>query len=150
MNKLFIKLCSRPRFTLIDKDWGTAIADGSQFTDTGYGDWTGFYDWLRKDGAIVGMRYWPFEQTHFLLASVLPDSDLVIDPVGVILVFFGTMSSFDEEASCDQSFEECRVLRKENDEYALVVGLSDLSRDERAMVDSLVRTKWDRGLDAKK
>lgn len=133
MKKLFIKLCSRPRFTLIDSDGGIAMADDSQFTDTGYGDWTGFYDWLRRDGIIVGIRYWPFEQSQFLLEAVPSAVDLTIDSVGAILIFLGPVSSFDEETSCDQAFEECRLLQGDAG-YALVIGFSDLPAEEAAML----------------
>src|SRR5947208_10883942 len=111
LTTLLVDLAERPRFTYFERRPSETALSALGFVDLLLGDWTGFYDWLRTDGgAIVGVRYWPFEKTEFLLRTVARRSGIVEDTRGALLVFFGGEREFNEELSDDQAFEESRVL----------------------------------------
>src|ERR1700719_2322678 len=44
------------------------VVDNKKYLDAAFGNWTGFYDWIRDmDGNLLGVRYAPFEDTEFLI-----------------------------------------------------------------------------------
>ena len=48
------------------------VIGSKQYRDANFGQWTGFYDWLRDSKEqVLGVRYWPFEDTEFLIATSL-------------------------------------------------------------------------------
>jgi hypothetical protein len=96
-----------------------------------FGNWTGFYDWLRSDAdSVVGIRYWPFEEATTLISRIDLRS-VKNDSTGALTFFFTSQHQFDEQISSDQAFEESRILvgYKEQD-IAFVFGGSDLTRQE--------------------
>lgn len=105
---------------------------GAQLEDTGLGDWTGFYDWLRNcGGKVIGVRYWPFEQAEFLLKECSHCDSVRVDSRGALLFFFGGESGFEEKLSGDQAFEEARILKTKADQYALLFGCDNLTEAEQ-------------------
>lgn len=100
---------------------GSVELDLERYVDIGEGDWTGFYDWLRSPtGAILGVRYWPFEGTAFLCQALAGLPYVVVDQERRGLeVYFSSDRDFDPQNSGDQEFGDNRVFQSEPGEYAL-------------------------------
>ncbi|HKP03478.1 MAG TPA: hypothetical protein VJU77_08980 [Chthoniobacterales bacterium] len=139
MSSILVNLAESPRFTYFESRPSETVLSELGLVDSKLGDWTGFYDWLRTDtGAIVGVRYWPFEKTEFLVRPAVASSDIVVDPRGALLVFFGREEHFDDKLSDDQAFEESRVLLFSG-RHILLFGCSDLSAEERTQLSRACR-----------
>lgn len=109
-------------------------------TDSGLGEWTGFYDWLRTDvGMLIGVRYWPFEQAEFLLRAVPEEGAIRLDQRGALLIFFSDQRRFAEHLSDDQAFEESRIFSSAG-EYSILFGCSAVSSEENGMLNALAQT----------
>lgn len=50
----------KPRvYTVADLSGSEFVLGNEVFSDSGAGDWLGFYDWLRtKSGKVIGVRLW--------------------------------------------------------------------------------------------
>ena len=127
MKALLIKLSRGARPALAYGEANALLQNAQQFKDTGLGDWTGFYDWLRNPARkIIGVRYWPFENAQFILDSYTQTPNVQIDPRKGLLVFFGSQTEYRENISGDQDFAEARVLVNSIGEHALLLGCPDL------------------------
>jgi len=85
------------------------------YRDQGYGDWTGFYDWLRSaPDSVIGVRYWPFDNTRFLadLVGSLPYVKVPEDG-SCLEIYFSGRGRVEARASDDQSFGSNRVFYSE-------------------------------------
>lgn len=106
--------------------------------ETEFGSWTGFFDWLRTErGNVIGVRYWPFENTEFLLRLV-SGAPFEIDPAGALLIFLSSNRCFDQTLSDDQSFEEARLFSASGT-YSILFGCSNLTVEERAALKDLAQ-----------
>jgi hypothetical protein len=96
-----------------------------------YGDWSGFYDWLRPHpGCIIGVRFWPFENVRFLLDVMQPSGSLTVGSDGQLLLYFGSTRVYESEMSDDQAFDEACIYKSAEDEYGILFGLKHLSEAE--------------------
>lgn len=103
---------------------------GRDYRDQGYGDWTGFDDWLRSAAdTVIGVRYWPFENTRFL-ADVVGSLPYVKVPEdgSCLEIYFSARGRVEARASDDQSFGSNRIFCSEEGGWAIsfdTTGLSD-------------------------
>lgn len=88
----------------------TVLLDGRKFTDTGGGDWIGFFDWLRNsNGQIIGVQQWVDEPSPLLFGQHYEGVEA--NPLhGVVQAYFGPGRDVDPTASCDQDFGNNRLL----------------------------------------
>jgi hypothetical protein len=123
-----------PRLTLArDLRWplkGFVVGD-KQYLDAAFGDWTGFYDWLRDvDGNLLGVRYTPFEDTEFLTEHTTKLSYVKVDPSRHIEIYFSEKRAIDAKRSCDQEFLYDAVFRSDDGDYAIGFGIEELSETD--------------------
>jgi len=124
--------------------------DGRLYKEAGdYGDWTGFYDWLRQDsGHIVGVRYSPFEQTEFLIKAVEGLTYVVIpEPKRCIEVYFSPGSGsrgVDRSESDDQTFGSNRIFYsgEEKGRYLISFDTRRLSESEMQSIRTS-KARWE-------
>lgn len=101
----------------------------------GFGNSTGFYDWLRDSKSkLVGVRYWPFEDTQFLLREVAALNYVKVTP-RCLDIYFDGRDEIDQESSADQDFLYCEVFKSDDGRYAIAFGLENLSEAELASLD---------------
>jgi len=103
------------------------------YRDQGYGDWTGFYDWLRTSPEkIVGVRYWPFHNTRFLVADLSVRQYVLAqqDKACLEVYFSPTDQRIDLMASDDQAFGSNRVFCSQADGWAISFDTTGLSTSE--------------------
>ena len=108
--------------------------DRRSYRDTGLGDFTGFYDWLRDPaGGVIGVRYLPFEASHAVCDTVrtFPYVEVATD-CSSLAIFFSSKRAFDPASSGDQAFGGNRVFAAEDGTYALTFDLDSLDEVERA------------------
>ena len=114
---------------------GDAFEHASRsYRDTGLGDFTGFYDWLRDPaGGVIGVRYLPFEASRAVCDAVaaFPYVDVTAD-CSSLAVFFSTERAFDPASSGDQAFGGNRVFAAADGTYALTFDAGTLNDAERA------------------
>ncbi len=123
--------------------------DGRLYKEAGdYGDWTGFYDWLRQDsGHIVGVRYSPFQETEFLIEAVKGLAYVVIpEPKRCIEVYFSPGSGsrgVDPSESDDQAFGSNRIFYcNEQSRYLISFDTSRLSESEMQSIRTS-KARWE-------
>lgn len=74
-------------------------------------EWSGFYDWLRTgEGAVVGVRYHPTEETRFLLEEALALDYVAVGRHEDLCIYFGENRTFDPDQSEDQDFAYDQVF----------------------------------------
>jgi len=118
------------------------------YQDQGYGDWTGFYDWLRKDSAeIVGVRYWPFERTEFLIDHLAKAKlSYVQTPVARrrVEVYFALVGSHgvDPRKSDDQTFGSNRIFLCKQNRWLISFDTTRLSESEIQTIRA-VNARWE-------
>lgn len=103
---------------------------GFEFTRSEPGDITGFYDWLRKDGHVVGVEVVIFEDFQFLLYTLGRLEYVVVQKQtssGAILasIFFFSTRTYDSDKSNDQLFDENYIYETDSGEYGLTFNLPD-------------------------
>lgn len=78
-----------------------------------YGDWTGFYDWLRNPaGQVVGVRYCPFDETRFLIEDLRNFEYIDVPAGGLCLeIHFWRGEHVDRRKSDDQDFGLNKIFR---------------------------------------
>lgn len=112
---LLVALASAPKLAFARECPASAFRMGGQdYRDQGYGDWTGFYDWLRSSpDTVIGVRYWPFDNTRFLadLVSSLPYVKIPQDS-SCLEIYFSN-GRIEASASDDQSFGSNRIFYSE-------------------------------------
>jgi hypothetical protein len=104
------------------------VLQGRAYADCGLGESTGFYDWLRNaQGEVVGVRYWPFELTSFVLDECRERDYAVVHPGRCVEIYFFGSDQADDLRSADQAFLISAVLREPDGRYALLFGTEDLA-----------------------
>lgn len=97
--------------------------NSSVFQDVGYGDFLGFYDWLRNDQhAVIGVRHHIFDEFKlpFDRFSDLPYAEVIkFQKIFTLSLYFGIDRNVEEESSDDQLFTDNRVYRSEHGVYAI-------------------------------
>lgn len=120
-----------PRLTLArDLRWPLKgfVVGNKQYRDAAFGDWTGFYDWLRDvNGDLLGVRYTPSDATEFLIEHATKLSYVKADPSRHIEIYFSENRTTDPKRSCDQEFLYDAVFRSGEDDYAIGFGIEELS-----------------------
>ena len=124
--------------------------DGRVYRDKGYGAWTGFYDWLRdRHGQIVGLRYWPFEETRFLTDSLRALPYVRVDEDRSFVEFYlADARAVDHELSDDQHFGDNRLFATDSGELGISFGTETLSEPEMDHVRALVASNTPGIIDA--
>lgn len=99
---LLVELTEEPRFWLTDEIPDERfLLDGIEYNDSAFGDFSGFYDYLRNSSdEVVGIRFLPFEDCGFHEKEML--------------LFASANENFDEKASDDQKFGDSRIYRARN------------------------------------
>jgi hypothetical protein len=112
--------------------------NGVHYRNVEGGDWTGFYDFLRKrDGTLTGIRYWPFEGRSRLWRSVKNKPHVRARRKGQIELYFSPDRKFAAELSGDQDFGENMVLESDNGGFAITFGLGFLTSPELSQIQRL-------------
>lgn len=103
---------------------------GVHFRDSGLGDFTGFYDWLRDlRGMPVGVRYCPSAEAEPVLSRVALRSYMRRQEACLEIVF-QQHSKIDYSRSDDQSFGGNRIFVSEAGDVAVSFEAYFLSEDE--------------------
>ena len=106
--------------------------DGEWYCDLGYGDWSGFYDWLRSsEGSVLGVRYWP---DIWNLVNTLSRFQYVerSRTGSYCEIFFSSRRDFDRKRSADQAFIYDKLFRSDSGVYAIAFELSELADSQVA------------------
>jgi hypothetical protein len=113
-----------------------------QYRDANFGNWTGFYDWLRdSDANLLGVRYWLREDTEFLVGLTKGLSYVEAVPSRHIEVYFSDRRGVDQGRSSDQAFLYDAIFRSDDGEYAVGFGMEELSEANlRSLQDTV--TQW--------
>jgi hypothetical protein len=102
------------------------------------GDWTGFYDFLRKpEAGVIGIRYFHLDHDPRLLRAVENKPYVRLLPTGAMELYFFSDRSYVPELSADQDFGENMLLRSASGEYAITFGLGSLKPAEVSQVEKL-------------
>jgi hypothetical protein len=130
---LLVALESRPVVTLAPACPDDSIdLAGQHYQDSGFGDSTGLYDWLRNHvGTVIGVRYWPFEDTQFLCDALAPLPYVAVAPDRSDLdIYFSDDRRFDPERSRDQDIGVSKVLSAGGAAWALAFDTAALGPAE--------------------
>jgi hypothetical protein len=104
------------------------------YRDVGLGEWTGFYDWMRRaNGDLVGVRYSPLVDNQLLFEAARALRYARIDSTGGLEVYFSDDDGADERQSCDQEFQYDPVFRSELGGWAIafdVVALTPMDQGQ--------------------
>jgi hypothetical protein len=123
----------RPRLTLIKNlIWPIKgfVLDNERFEDAGFGEWTGFYDWLRNsDRTLLGVRYWVENETGFLV-NYTKELPYVAANEQQIEIYFVSGSTPEPRFSADQEFLYDAVFRSVSGEYAIAFGMEELTEED--------------------
>lgn len=86
----------------------------------------GFYDWLRAgEDAIIGLRYWPSDDTAFFVDELTDRNYIDIDESkACISIFWNKNRKFIREASDDQDFGNNTLYINDLGVYALTFSMS--------------------------
>ena len=115
---------------LIQQTWPVSLLRhaGREYADTGHGEVTGFYDWLRNaNGDLLGVRYTPFESTEFVLEALAAKEYVRVVPRKFIEIYFGGAKHPDERRSNDQAFLYAALLSGGDETLALALGTEELT-----------------------
>ena len=134
----------RPQLTLAkDVQWpikGFAL-ENKRYGDTGVGEWTGIYDWLRDAGGnLLGVRYTPADEMK-IPAEVLKGLPYIkLVPPCHLEIYFSDRQIVEPTLPCDQAFMYDAVFRSEDGEYAIGFDMEELDESnlrslENAPVD---------------
>lgn len=99
---LLVELIGKTRFWLTDEIPDERfLLDGIEYSDSAFGDFSGFYDYLRNSSdEVVGIRFLPFEDYAFNEKE--------------LLLFASANGKFDEEKSDDQRFGDNKIYQARN------------------------------------
>ena len=103
---------------------------GVTYRDQGLGNWTGFYDWLRRaDGEIVGVRYCPLADNIelFEAARMWPYARI---EHRCLEIYFSGVEQIDDARSCDQEFLYDPLFRSDSGTWALAFDTTALTQSE--------------------
>ncbi len=125
---LLVQISPRLGFSILP----TLTGWQTRWQDSGLGHWLGFYDVIRKSGyGAVGLRFWPFEQAVDLLHFEVSDRLYWTEGQKAVCMLFEANRVWDEIESGDQMMEEARILKRNQTERALFLGLSALSASDQ-------------------
>ncbi len=110
---LLVELSETPRFWLTcEIPDARFLLDGIEYTDAEFGDFLGFYDYLRNAaGEILGVRFLPFEDYGFSEKE--------------LLLLASENKDFDEKKSDDQRFGENKLYHARNGNILLTFAAPD-------------------------
>lgn len=119
------------------------ILGGVRYRDAGYGEWTGFYDWLRDNkGRVIGVRYWP-DDPQFLLDilplfpyAMIPDNKFYVE------VYFSNTRAVEKKKSHDQDFLFDKLFVADNGDYAIAFDTSLITPDQLKDIRSSAEADW--------
>jgi len=104
------------------------VIGSKQYRDANFGQWTGFYDWLRDSKEqVLGVRYWPFEDTEFLIDFAKGLAYVSTDLSRYIEIYFSGQRNAEPNLSSDQDFSYDAIFRSDEGEYAIGFGAEALS-----------------------
>ncbi|MDH4426297.1 MAG: hypothetical protein QE495_07580 [Acidovorax sp.] len=111
-----LSLSEQPRVYAIADLSGSKFTLGTDvFTDSGAGDWLGFYDWLRStSGDVIGVRLWTDEVNDRIRSLGRYEGVVADDSCSPLLIYFGAEREFDDVQSCDQDFGSNMLLVSSN------------------------------------
>ncbi len=107
-----LKRDAPPEFSSIGEVPASVIeVHGQTFTDSGLGDWLGFYDWLRDSAKkVIGVRIW-FDEENAHSAGMAECKNVEVgNPGGTLTIFFGEDHKFEKSLSDDQDFGGNRLF----------------------------------------
>lgn len=113
-----------------------------RFVHTLRGDWTGFYDWLRDSRRrVIGLRYRPFEEVHFILNEIEPGGSVRVTEATVECLF-DEGARIDASQSGDQAFQYVGLFESSEGHYALLVDTEELTdkKEELDLSQALTET----------
>ena len=100
----------------------------TRYRNAGFGNWTGFYDWLRdSEGELLGVRYWPEQDTKFFVDYTKPFDYVEAASSRHIEIYFSERRSFEAKLSCDQEFLYDAIFRSDEGGYAIGFGIEELN-----------------------
>lgn len=124
---------------LVPSIQGDIVINSTEYRDSGQGDWTGFYDFLRTaQKTIIGIRYSPLADDGDLLTSLTEKPYATVLSNGTFELYLSGERAFVPELSADQSFGDNVVLRSSSGEHALTFGLDDLEMSERSQLENSI------------
>ena len=114
------------------------VSEGKCYRDTGVGDFTEFYDWLRNsNGEVLGVRYYLCADTEFLMAYAQERDYMVSKDGGTfkfVEIYFSERRGADLLLSCDQCFVYDPVFRSD-DEIAIAFDTGWMSESELQLLE---------------
>lgn len=131
-NCLLVLLRATPALSMADR-WplGGFRVGGTTYVDVGLGDWTGFYDWLRRsDGAVVGVRYWPAIHNESLFDAARSLTYATIGSAGSLEIMFSPTDVIDAQRSGDQELLYDAVFRSREGEWAIAFDTTALRQSD--------------------
>jgi hypothetical protein len=119
------------------------LLGGVRYRDAGYGEWTGFYDWLRdKKRRVIGVRYW-LDDAPFLLDILdsfpyvaIPDNKFFVE------VYFSKSRAVAKKESHDQDFLFDKIFIAGNGEFAIAFDTSLLTPDQVKDIRASAEACW--------
>jgi hypothetical protein len=119
------------------------VVAGVSYKDAGYGDWSGFYDWLRdSEQRVLGVRYWP-DDTGFLLDTANKFSYVIVPESRFYMeIYFSSNRSVNKQKSKDQDFLYDKIFSSETGEYIIVFDTSLLTNNELTQITHTAEADW--------
>ena len=107
-----LSLTEQPQVHAISDQLGSELVIGNEaFSDTGAGDWLGFYDWLRtRSGEVIGVRLWVDDVTPQIRAAAACSGVVAGESCSPFMIYLGHEHEFDAEQSDDQDFGSNMLL----------------------------------------
>jgi hypothetical protein len=115
------------------------VCQGARYTDQGYGDFTGFYDWLRTPrGLVIGVRYYPVQEVEFLCKLAAHLSYVEIDPkTRIVTLYFSEDRGVEPSLSADQDFGDNQVYKSDAGEYGISFNARGFFAHAGSIIESL-------------
>jgi hypothetical protein len=104
------------------------LYDNKNFVEISIGHFNGFYDWLRNySGLIIGVRYFPFEDSNFLLKELVQLKYSKTDEHSIDIYFVEEQHrSINEDISDDQKFGGNRIFKSSEGKYLLTFEITEV------------------------
>lgn len=136
--KLFI--CST-----LSKNQKSILIEGNEYMEIPIGYFNGFYDWLRNaSGYIIGVRYFPFEDSSFLLDELgeleYLRTDKNKDSINICFLD-ETHCLIDEEASNDQDFSENRIFKSSEGKFLFIFDITRIKETLDPSINIIMNPK---------
>lgn len=129
-NIILLVLKKQLDIVLLEDISSEILVNEQVFKQKDYGDFNGFYDWLRNhDNKIVGLRYFLFEDYQFIIDSFryldYVETELTKQNNSILNIYFSEKRTFIDEISNDQLFIDNYIYKSELNEYAITFCLPD-------------------------